>query len=960
TLPVTIGANGTFNVEVLFDPSAPGTRTGNFTVTSNDQSTPTMVSMLTGEGTNARIGVADVNFNTVNNGTTLTRQVIVSNTAASPVGTLRVTKADLAGSSWFTFAANGSSNCAGSTSCTFAAGGLAITSMANVDVNCTPAPNTITGTQTATVTFTSDTDGGGVSVANLSCTAGRADVAVSVMSMAFGDQRVNTDSTAQTFTISNTGNIAATYSVVKTGADAPHFNITGCATSGSVPATNGVVTCTVTFRPTTLGGKTIGITVTSNDPDPGDGSKVISPVTGTGVAPQIMAPASLDLGVVDIGSSSGAKTLTITNTGSQALIISSATINPANAQFSIMTGTTGLQVVPKNETAQWTFTCTPTTQGAFTATFQIVSDSLTGGTTNVTLQCTGQRGVLVVNPTAINFGPVPQNMTSQRTFTLQNTGNLPVTGITATLSSTLVGYSIDPSTPVPTTLGAGVVSSLIKVNFAPMSGNDGGMESITFAGTWTGTATHATTAVLQLDGDGLSADVNVSPAAVNFGEFRWNAPQSRTFCIINGSQFTVSILDIAINPVSPTVTGEFTRGQMKRQTTCGVGGTVVTAAQPALLAQEILEVTITATPASRVGMMEADVMITTNLSTNPTRHVMLTGTSTSGAITVSAMDLDLGAVDVDAGAVTGMVTITNSGQAAFSLGSFLASNEPAIGLTLPPNTTLDPGMSVTIGVTYDPSVVATHTTTVTHSIANILGGPTVGTIVIHGRGIDRSFDAAPLEVVFPDTFRNPGSMAPTMDVTVSNLGEAVLHVTGVMIVGDVYTLVEPSTAIDIPGLGNHVFKIAFSPTMAGMAPDGALQLMTDDDQRLMAEIPLRGMGMNRNVTINPMDTIDLGYTGVGIPVTIPDVLQITSMDSTHAFKIRKIELVEAGPFTIENAPEGTGIDLPPAGQQAFGVSFAATSEGFFETTALVFLDEDELPHGMVTIRGHAVFVDLQG
>ncbi len=974
TIPAVIVAGGTASFSVTFDPTAAGSPiTGNLQFIGSDASATGDLAIsasnaLTGIGTTAVITVpANLNFNTVANGTPSTKSISVSNTGAAPKGPLTLTSATItpttSGSTWFTFAANGASACNGNTSCTF--NSVINGSAQNVDVVCNPNPSTISGTQTATVAFTSDTDAGGTTVTTLSCTAGRPDVSITTTAIAFGDQRVGAASAAMPLGITNSGNIATNYALVKSGTNSADFAIggPGCASSGSIGA--GVtLACTVTFTPSSLGPRAVSLTLTTADPDPGDDTRIIS-LTGNGVEPQISTVATLDFGTIDIGSSSGTKTLTVTNTGTQDLVISSATIDVGGTVYSQLTGM-ATTITPGSNTA-FTFTCSPTAQGANAGNFKIVSNSFTNATTNVGFTCNGQRGVLVGNPLAIDFGPVPMNMLVQRNLTISNTGNLAITGLTATLSSATQGYSIDATTPVNATIAAGG-NQVLKIDFLPPDGSAGGPATITFNGTWTGVAAHAVQIIVTLNGDGLTADVNLSPMAIDYGSFRWDAPQSKTLCIINGSEAAVKVIDIAINPMVGTMAGEFTRGTMKLEPGgCGVatGSSTVNTLSPApsLATNAALEVTFIATPAARIGTLGATVMVTTDLVVNPIKTATLMGTSTSGIVMISQPTLDLGPVDVDTGPANATVTVTNMGTATLDLGTFTkVQSDASLTITLPGAQMLAPGASAQVMVAYDPSIVAASTAMISFPVTHLVTGALTGQIMISGRGIDRLFKVTPDAegVTFAPTFKNPGTMATTADVTVSNAGEAPLHITNVTVTPSVYTLAAGGTAVDIPGNGSHVFKVAFTPTVVGAAPPGLITFMQDDDQRVMAAVTLNGLGIGRQVTMDPMTTIDLGYTGVGVPVTITDALRVTSMDAVHTFKIKKITLDQDLPFTIDNTPTDAGVDLGPAESKSFDITFSADTPGVFTTTATLFLDEDPDAQAMVTLQGHAEFVDLHG
>ncbi|MDQ3368730.1 MAG: choice-of-anchor D domain-containing protein, partial [Myxococcota bacterium] len=166
TLPTVIAPGGSLVVAVRFDPSNAGARAATLDITSNDPSIATKSAPLTGTGTTAVIGVSDVAFGSVANGTTEVASTTVTNTATSNVGPLRIASAAITGATWLAFDTGA---CAGETTCPFTA--LDLTTSTAIALRCTP-PAGATGSQLGALTLTSDTDAGGDSVAAVTCSAG--------------------------------------------------------------------------------------------------------------------------------------------------------------------------------------------------------------------------------------------------------------------------------------------------------------------------------------------------------------------------------------------------------------------------------------------------------------------------------------------------------------------------------------------------------------------------------------------------------------------------------------------------------------------------------------------------------------------------------------------------------------------------------------------------------------------
>ncbi len=955
-------------ITVVFDPQAPGPRSATLEITSNDPASPTS-SALTGTGTSALISVTDVTFGIVTHGTTTTGTTTVSNAAAANQGPLHVTSAAIdGGDGWFTFDTNGAADCQGDTTCTF---GVDVPPDLLVGVRCSP-PAGATGDQTATLTFTSDGElvTGADPVATLSCTAGRADLDVMTASLAFGDVPVNpSPAPSQSITIGNAGNQTLTFNAAVVASPFSSFyTLGGCATACAV-APGTTEQFTVTFNPTspTIPDANVDIEVVpTNDPDT---ASVTIPVTGRGVGALIDAPTSLpSFDDVEVGKLSGTQTLTITNTGNAPLVISDASFASGGSDYIAMTGTTGPQMttVPPMGSVSWDLVCQPSTHGSRPGTFRIASNSTAQSLADVSLACTGRQGVLAVSVpgggTLIDFGSVAEGVVDTETFTLSNTGNVTVLGIAAVVDPATAGYSIDPAgNPVPSSLAPGA-SVTLTVRFAPLGSAAGGPADITFTGDWGVTPTQ-TTAVLELDGTGLTADYELVPDTIDFGDLRFDTTLDRTFCIRNSGQAALQIVDpMPIAPTSPTVTGEFLVVDIRRPTACGAGDgtTGLTLPQP-LTAGQVLEVTVRADPDDRAGLLQATLTVNSSLSVSPTRTLSLLGNSTTGAFTLAPGSLvDFGAVDVQGPPATQTIKITNNGTGPLDLTGFQRTADAEFTFTLPPDTTLQPTQALDIVVTYKPVVASPagseETVTLSHAIAGDLDGPTSQAIVLRGRGIDRDLELAATPA-FPDTFRNPGDLAPVRGARIRNLGEAALKVSAVMLDNGagVWELLDASP-VEIPQGATQEFRVRFAPRTAGRA-EAKLLITHDDDARPPVSIDLVGNGLDRAVRFTP-DTIRIGYTPVGVPVTIEGALVVTSMDPSHAFRITDIRLDEGSPFAIGGlAPE---LELGPLAERRFAVTFTPDAQGVFTTKARLLLDMDPEATHEVTIEGTAVFVDARG
>ncbi|HUJ60497.1 MAG TPA: choice-of-anchor D domain-containing protein [Kofleriaceae bacterium] len=807
------------------------------------------------------------------------------------------------------------------------------------------------------------------------------DATISVTDVAYGTVAVG-GSLTKNITVSNTGAapqglLGVTSATISGGSGFFTFTGTGCAGSTSctfspalsigAPAAVGVKCAPIAG---VSGTQTAMVTFTSDADDTSDSVATLTCTAG----PAISGPASLAFGAIEVGKN-GSQILTVTNIGGSTLTISNAALTSGTSDYLVTSGTTGTQIttIAPNGTDSWTIECAPSTFGSRPGNFQVTSDATNTPTLNVPLSCTGDAGQLTITPATYNFGGVRIGDTSSQTFTLKNAGNLAVSNVTAAFTTANIGYTItSPTFPISSIAAGGTVT--VTVQFAPQVATDGGPDNLNFSGTW-GSSSTTTMATLALDGTALVAGFDTNPHALAFGDVRFDQSSTLPLQIINtatDSTTTVKIESLAITPGLNTTTGQFT------VTTCTHSGTPVvcpTVTSPFTLTgmNDTLVVNVKCAPgATAMGALAATLTIHSDLGTNPDRVVPLSATSTSAALTVSPVTdiLDFGAVDLDGGPVMETITLTNTGVASLDIGAATKGGANLARFAFGPlgAQTIPMNGSFSVTVTYTPNTERPpgqdDIATLTWPLSGIQGGPSSLTVTIEGRGIDRHIQVAPAPM-FPDTYRNPGDKAPTLPVMISNTGEAVLSITAVMLSGEPVWTVQNPQPVDVPGSSTFQFMVTFAPTAAGKAPDGQLVLMNNDNGDPMATITLQGNGIDRRVTMGP-GVIDLGYTGIGIPVKLStiaptELLAVTNTD-TNTFDIRTIDIDGDGEFAIAGTDGSApaGISLPPGMTDDFDITFTPTSEGDFEATASLFLDMDPDAQATVDVRGHAVYVDAKG
>ena len=292
----------------------------------------------------------------------------------------------------------------------------------------------------------------------------------------------------RTFTIRNTGNIALTIGAITIGGTNPaDFSVTTppAATVGA----NSSTTFVVAFAPTAINTRTATISIVNNDNNENPYNFAIQ---GFGVIPEIdiqgnatsivdgdITPSVTDW--TDFSSTSGTRTFTIFNNGNLALTVGAITISGTNAsEFTITT--------PPNATvaafSSTTFTVTfqPTAVGIRTANISIVNNDSNENPYNFRIQGTGTPreidvqglGLSIADGDVItsisdgtDFGPADVNLaTVTRTFTIKNTGSLPLTISNPTISGANAAEFTISANPGTLSIIAGSSTSF-SVTFNP-------------------------------------------------------------------------------------------------------------------------------------------------------------------------------------------------------------------------------------------------------------------------------------------------------------------------------------------------------------------------------------------------------------------------------------------------------------------------------------------------------------
>ncbi len=340
------------------------------------------------------------------------------------------------------------------------------------------------GTQASA--FAGSTDGVVVKIATVNASA----VLLSTESLTFNAQNVGTTSTSQPVTMTNTGNISLTIASIVASSDYGETN-----TCGAAVAAGASCTINVTFKPTASGTRTGTVTITDN----ASTSPQTVSLTGMGAAVAPVggvSPGSLTFAAQVVGVSSASQPVTLSNTGTAALTISSIA---ASGDFS-QTNNCGNSVAASAScTVNVTFK--PTVSGTRTGTLTITDNASTSPqTVNLTGSGTASSPVAGVSPSSLTFSSqLAGTPSASQPVTLSNTG----TGA-LTISSVVASGDFSQTNNCGNSVAASA-SCTINVVFTPTS-----------SGKRTGTVTitdNASNSPQSVSLTGNGADFTITPAS---------------------------------------------------------------------------------------------------------------------------------------------------------------------------------------------------------------------------------------------------------------------------------------------------------------------------------------------------------------------------------------------------------------------------------------------------------------
>jgi hypothetical protein len=875
---VAAGANCT--IILTFTPSATGSRVGTLQIPS-DASNGTQSVSLTGTGIAPVVGVSPNSLtygNQIVATTSAAQTVTVSNTGTSP---LTVGTPILSG-------ANANDYTISSNSCSaVVAGGATCT------INVTFTPNAV-GSRAGTLQIPSDASNGTQSV-SLTGTGIAATASISPASLSYASQLLNTTSSAQAVTVTNSGTSPLHVGIpTLSGTNPGDFAISsnGCTAVVAVAAN---CTISVTFRPTAMGSRAGTLQIPS---DATNGTQSV-PLTGTGIAAVAsVTPMSLTYNSLLINTTSAAQAVTVTNSGTSSLTVSSVTLAGANPGDFAISSNGCAAAVAAGANCAISVTFRPTVAGSRNGTLQIASNA-NNGTQSVPLAGTGIAPTASVSPTSLTYaGQLVGSTSSAQTVTLTNTGTaaLHVSGVT--LSGTNAADFAVSSNGCAAAVAAGQ-TCVVGVTFTP-SGTGSRVGTLQIASD----ATNGTQSV-ALTATGIAPLASVAPSSLNFGNRPLNAPSTAQSVTVTNSGTA------ALNIAALTLVGA-------NASDFAVSGNGCSAA---VAAGQTCTISLTFTP-SAAGSRVATLQIPSDAS-NGTQSVGLSGIGIAPAASVSPTSLAYGNQLQGSTSAAQTVTVTNTGSAPLHVGAISLAGTNANNFAISSNgcsAAVAAAQTCAIGVTFTPSAMGSRVGTL-----QIPSDATNGTLSVSlsGTGIAAVAAIAPASLTYGNQLLNTTSAAQS--VTVTNSGTSSLTVSSVTLAGSDpgdFAVASNGCSAAVAPSANCTISVTFKPT-AQAGRSGTLQIASNANNGTQS-VPLSGTGIAPVAGVSPGSLTYasqlLGSTSVAQTVTVTN-------SGTAALHVGTLTLSGANASDYAISSTNCGTVVAASGTCTISLTFAPNATG---------------------------------
>ncbi len=538
---------------------------------------------------------------------------------------------------------------------------------------------------------------------------------ISPASLTLDPTAIGATSAAQNVTVGNSGNAALSIASITLGNTADYVIAGGtCAAGGSVAAGSSC-TVSVAFKPAAgaVGTRSGSLNIVHNAAG-SPGAVSLSGNATAALAPVASMTASLAFGSVNVNSTSGAQTATLSNTGNAPLNL--GTIATGSTEFAVSGGScVAGGSVAAGGTCTVNLAFTPSAAGARSANLTVTHNAGSGSSsTGLTGTGVALTPVIGVSPPALGFSAVVGTPSTTLTITVSNSGTAPLSLSALTLGGAQAAEFAVVTGTTCTAGGSVAVSSscVIKLIFTPAaSGARSGSLSITHNAA-------GSPSVVTLNGSGTTTAqpaISLDAASLVFNaQVAMTTSATKTVTLTNSGSAALVLSGLTL---TGTAAADFTRAG-----TCTPASTLATGGSCTL--------DFTFTPAA-IGARSATLTAASNAS-NGNAVLSLSGTGTAvptPGVALAPAAVNFGSQTIGVASPVSVVTLTNSGTAALAIGAVTATSP--FGATHNCGSSLAAGASCTLSARFTPAVAGAATGSISLT-SNAVGSP--HTVALTGTG----------------------------------------------------------------------------------------------------------------------------------------------------------------------------------------------------------------------------------
>ncbi|MCS6806799.1 MAG: choice-of-anchor D domain-containing protein, partial [Blastocatellia bacterium] len=726
---------------------------------------------------------------------------------------------------------------------------------------------------------------------------------VSPASIDFGDVCVGQNA-ERTITIRSTGN--GSFTVTQLVSNNPAFTVV--STSVPLPRTlapGQSMTARVRFNCADGGPQSGVINIVTDPASSCTATPLCAPVAVSGFCVNItpsVAPTSLDFGDVCVGQSATRvfRVRNVPNPGARDFTINTVTSN--NPAFTVTPS--GPVTVEVGRAVNFTVTFNCTAPGPQSGTIRFTTSNAANcpldlGTVSVSGTCL--RASVTVAPTSLDFGDVCVGQSADRTFTVTNTGNTPVT-----IDSGTVGGAFTIVTALPVTIAPGA-SATITVR---MRCTSPGAQSGTVALSASSVCGPVSVASVSLTGFCVTVSGNVDPALINIGDVCVGQTADRTFVVNNTGNRPFTINTITSNSPAISVVGPALPINVP------AGGSVTVTIRLTCTSPGVIDATISLGVSSICGPVDVGTVRAKAVCINSASEVVPTS-------------LDFGTVCVGQSADR-TFAIRSVGNRPFRVTS-ITSNNPAFTIVSPalPADVPEGATGLVVTVRFTCTTAGAQTGTISTSATGPCGPVAVAPVSVSGTCQVASGAVSPTTLNFGDVCVGQSA---DRTFTVTNTGNLAFTINSITSNNPSYSIVSPTLPATVPVGGSVTVTVRLRCTSPGVqAGTLAFDASSACGAVALSPVSLTGNCVVATGDVNPR-ALDFGAVCVGQSA---DRTFVVSNTGTTPFTINSVSVT--GPFAVVspalpvNVAVGGSVTITvrlnctSAGAQSGTVSFSATS-----------------------------------